>query len=61
MKITVQVELYLDSNYEKFKFISQIETNLKRNPLEYLPNEIALQIFSYLKRKDICRAAQVFF
>jgi len=47
------------SSETQFQLLLQIDANLKVNPMNVVPPEVGLYIFSFLDRKDLSRAALV--
>jgi hypothetical protein len=61
INIFFKIGKVLDSSDLKFKLVTSIGCELSKNPLDNLPNEICIIIFSFFTKKDMGRAAQVKF
>eukprot|EP01118_Nematostelium_gracile_P017140 TRINITY_DN7235_c0_g1_i1.p1 TRINITY_DN7235_c0_g1~~TRINITY_DN7235_c0_g1_i1.p1 ORF type:complete len:362 (+),score=65.72 TRINITY_DN7235_c0_g1_i1:83-1168(+) len=51
--------LSMDSGESRFNLLCSLEESLKFDPLDQLPPEISINIFSYLNRTELSKAAQV--
>lgn len=55
----VLFQKYLPETATKFELVDRMEQTMRMNPLDFLPPEICIYVFSYLPRKDLAKCAQV--
>lgn len=53
------IESFVTATPERWDLLCKLENSMKCNPLDRLPSELSLYLFSFLDRRDLARAAQV--
>jgi len=53
------IETCVPNSDDKWELFRRLEESMKCNPMDYLPPELGLYVFSFLDRKELAKAAQV--